>query len=737
MLMTSGYPGRPHIHHLPHLDLAERHRLHGWGRVEPRTPVTVGALATVVLDFELGETPVPAGGHLRVAWLWPYDWAPLQTDDSDAVDHARVTCSRHDVELRLTYAFRGDLIPWNHHLDVEVVGGALRPGDRVHIVCTDWRAPTFIAPQAEFLLLLNPEGGERWLQVPAVDGFPLVAGPAARLVALAPTDVVVGEELELTLRVEDEWGNPRLVGSSPHLEPFPGGTASPSEPATPMPAYLCRARFTETGTHRLRAHLPDTNLQATVNPIRVTSEPPVLRVFWGDLHAGQGSIGCGTGSVTHHFDYARQVAGLHFATHQANDHHVSLDLWEETRRETQTAHEEGAFVTLLGCEWSASTPYGGDRNVIYRRDEPRLRRSGRFFTEDVPDPEPDLTTAAEFLAAMREEPVFINLHAGGRPTNFDFHEPRIESLVEIHSTHGTSDWFVEDALRRGYRVGITAGTDGVTGRPGADHPGSRLIRNLRHGVTGFYLPELTREALWQAIAARRCYATTGERILLHVEVDEHLMGSEFETRGEPLITISIEGTAAVEEVEILCVDEVLWSWRPEPAAIDGDLRVLWSGTEQRGTASDQRAVWDGRLEVRRGSVRACRAVGFVSPEDRFTLADAHNLSWTSVTAGNRMGLILQLDGSDALCRFESGPASFEFTPDLVRQTPLVVDAGGVNRRVMVGPAPDEDAPRHLDLSWRDTRPVDGVCPYWVRVTQVDQQRAWSSPVYVTRRSPEQ
>ena len=41
---------------------------------------------------------------------------------------------------------------------------------------------------------------------------------------------------------------------------------------------------------------------------------------------------------------------------------------------------------------------------------------------------------------------------------------------------GHRSGFVLDAIRRGYRVGITGGTDGVMGRPGACHPGRRLIR---------------------------------------------------------------------------------------------------------------------------------------------------------------------------------------------------------------------------------------------------------------------
>ena len=66
---------------------------------------------------------------------------------------------------------------------------------------------------------------------------------------------------------------------------------------------------------------------------------------------------------------------------------------------------------------------------------------------------------------MEKEKVFLNLHVGGRPTNLDYHAPGIEPLVEIHSTHGTSEWFVKDALSRGYKVGITAGTDGVPKTP--------------------------------------------------------------------------------------------------------------------------------------------------------------------------------------------------------------------------------------------------------------------------------
>ena len=286
---------------------------------------------------------------------------------------------------------------------------------------------------------------------------------------------------------------------------------------------------------------------------------------------------------------------------------------------------------------------------------------------------------------MRDEDVLINMHAGGRPTNLDFHEPAIETLAEIHSTHGTSDWFVLDALRRGYRVGITGGTDGVTGRPGCDHPGSRLIRNVRGGVTAFLAADLTREALWEAMAARRCYATDGPRIRLAVTADGHAMGSEYATDGCPLVAIEAEGTAGIEQVDLLCGTEPLWTWRPAAATVEGAVRVLWGGTERHGGAPQQRAVWKGRFTVDGGRIAKVEPVALVTPFDRVEQTDARTVRFDTVTAGNRMGMCLEIEGGPSTsCRFESDHAAFDFTLSQVRSQPMTVEAGGASRHVIAG-----------------------------------------------------
>ena len=47
--------------------------------------------------------------------------------------------------------------------------------------------------------------------------------------------------------------------------------------------------------------------------------------------------------------------------------------------------------------------------------------------------------------------------------------------------------------------------------------------------------------------------------------------------------------------------------------------------------------------------------------------------------------------------------------------------------------PERVTETHLRLSTRLSPPTGRVTPYLVKVTQVDGQMAWSSPVYVSRR----
>ena len=737
MLLSSGQPGEYIVHHEPELTAAARERAVGRARLRCPLPVTAGAPIAAEFEITVGERGLPAGGRIAIAWRWPLDFGDLQVTEPRAPDFlsTRVATPGADVRVKARYHGVSRFNPWNHAVEMTVCGGSLSSHGTVLVTCSRWQAPTCSTVAARFLVVAQDEAGSDWRQM--VDPAPIAVRPGApaMLGVVVPADAVVGRETTAVVRATDRFGNPAALPEPPRLAVRDGGPAARVGPAWPTAlagAWRVPVRFGETGRAVLRARAGE--LGAVANPIHVHAAVPPQRLLWGDLHAGQGDTGCGLDSLDHHFAFARDVAGLQFASQQANDHYVTAERWQEVQRITRRWHDDGRFVAFLGCEWSALTADGGDRNLIFRGGSAELPRSGRFFSDRPADPAPDAVQARDLHRRLAGNEVLLNLHAGGRPTDLSRHAPELEPLFEVHSTHGTSDWFVLEAIRRGYRIGVTAGTDGVMGRPGACHPGRRLARNCRGGVTGLYAAEATRPAIWEAFQARRCYGTTGERIRLWVEIGRVPMGGECELpAGEPVVVkVEVDGTAAIEMIELLRGTEVVAAARV--AAFDyGRLRLLWGGTRNYGTARDQRVVWDGGLSVEGADVDGAEPVRFESPYDRLE-QEGSSLRWCSATAGGHAGVVLSLRGGPARCRFESAPATFGFSVDAALASPARVPAGGAGCQVEVGPSPVADGPAAAQVALTDDGPAPTAAPvpYWVRVTQVDRSRAWSSPIMVTR-----
>ncbi|MEE2657876.1 MAG: DUF3604 domain-containing protein [Candidatus Latescibacterota bacterium] len=746
----TGKPGDLRLWHRPELNNDQRSRLLGCVDIDfGEAEIVVGEPTTVIVSYHPPATGLPAGARLRLAWRWPFDWWPtLQQQDESEPGYTAVLVEPGPIAgdptpVCFEAAPHGHFDPFNHLVELTVGEPGISAGGRITLVCgagaAGWQAPTFACTRSDFAIALWTPSEPRWQLIAQPQGPRTIAGPPARLLVTGPADVVEEERCVLLFSAEDEWGNLTQVDVESIIlendrEDFAGVRFE--EPVAEKDQTVIRilCRFRRPGVFRIPFSLADTDLKATCNPIRVHSAPPDKRWFFGDLHSGQTDVGCGAGSLTAHFCHAR-VRGLQFASQQANDHYVTRARWAAIHADTAAADGDG-FVAFLGCEWSPPTTDGGDRNVIYGDPQHRrLMRSGRHYLNSPSDPEPDLPTALEFHEQFRSETVILNLHVGGRPTNLEWHEPAIEPLAEIHSTHATSEWFIFDALERGFCIGITAGADGVTGRPGGDHPGHRQNRNVRSGLTAVLAEELTAESLWDAFCARRVYATTGERILLCLSVNGRMMGERAHTSEEEVqVNLVAEGTAAIDRVDLLCGTQIALSRQLAPADPDGTLRFLWSGAERRGTAADQRCVWDGHLRIEGGRVVAERSINFQSADDGAAATDGgRELRWRSTTAGNSAGLDLRINGpDDAQVFFETGPLGFDCALGTLRSETQVRDAGGLHRQVKAGPAPDATASQSAVLSMCCPLPGPGHYPIWVRVIQVDGAVAWSTPVYLER-----
>jgi hypothetical protein len=89
------------------------------------------------------------------------------------------------------------------------------------------------------------------------------------------------------------------------------------------------------------------------------------------------------------------------------------------------------------------------------------------------------------------------------------------------------------------------------------------------GLTAIISPTQTREGLLDALYKRRCYATTGDRIVIDLQVAQSPMGSELTTEKRPGLAYSRHltgyaiGTDHIQKIEIIRSGKVYTTFTPE------------------------------------------------------------------------------------------------------------------------------------------------------------------------------
>lgn len=713
---------------------------YGWAEISPAGAVTAGSTGTWTLTYHVGEYGIDDGGTLKICWRFASDWGKPQADDPAAPNFYSV---HHTGDGRIAHRWdpKGYIRPWQKCLVIDVVEWALSKGDTITVVYGDTSggspgtvAQTFREHTFEFKVVVDSFGTGQFVELPQQPEIEIVPDRAAKLVLLAPTRVAAGEPFAAGVKVEDEWGNPAAGFSGSISLSGPAGIEGLPATVDLTPADGGARRLEglsvgQPGTVTLTATTGQ--LAGESNAIDVVEAHAPLRPYWGDLH-GQSEETVGTNSVEDYFAFARDMSFLDFTGHQGNDFQITDEFWERIGRNARQFYEPGRFVVFPGYEWSATTPAGGDRNVYYLEDDQPIHRTSHWQVDDGGDTSTDRYPVGELFEQLRQgRPALVVPHIGGRPANLAFHDPDLEPVIEITSAWGQFEWFLREAIERGYRVGFSGGSDDHKGRPGASYPGSSSF-GVYGGMTCLLARELTREGIWEAIFARRCYATSGPRILLEATATDdagrgHDIGAAF-TASRLRLALRVVGTDEIEEIRLMRGLECLQRW-PEPLPREADrLRVVWSGARIRGR--DRIATWDGRLTLTGARLDNARGFAFDSANEGIVEQTERSLAWRSVTSGDEDGVVFDVqEEADATLTFASERASFTLPLGDLRDEPFVHDAGGVDLQVRVERLP-RGSGREVRLDIDEPLPPGETHACYVRVTQIDGNRAWSSPFYI-------
>ncbi len=567
------------------------------GKVDP--PFAIAAeTGTWRLGFELARKiegvpslllEITSGRHNRG------DFAPLQTDNASKPGY--VTARLADgTPLRLApvkqkkgTAFRMDIagrtLPERSQI-VVVIGDT--SGGGTGTTAQDLRMLN------KFISLSCPESraekrSQRENAAPAdnpmvgVCVMNIVGGDVEHLRAYVPSQCKPGEEVEVLIRPEDRFSNLswRALGD---LDVFLGEQKLEAA-VRPVKGSTCArvaVRLLNAGTYRLRIVDRASGKECLTNPTTCRPSRDPYNMYWGILH-GHTEISDGCGTVDNYYRQMRDECALDFGAVSDHDHlNETLDShWTIVCQAARKWHEPGRFVTFLGYEWAKWRKNGdGDRNVYRLQDDQPMFRSevGHY-------PRP----ADLFRALSGKKAIIIPHHPAGDGNFCDYkdHDPEHERFIEIHQVRGCYECpaemgnpliakpdrpggqlvkggFVSDALAMGWRAGFTAGGDDHMGTAGTDRPfWEQNGVPIYAGSMAVLATERTREALWDGLWNRRVIATSGPRVLLHVDLNGHLIGSELKASAEPAlktsrrISVQFLGTAPVQRIDVIRNNKVV------------------------------------------------------------------------------------------------------------------------------------------------------------------------------------
>ena len=722
---------------------------YGTARLTPDAPVTAGEYGTWEFTYTAGRYGIDNTGSILVCWRFASDWARPQTSDPVAENYltARTTAA---ARLDVQYRFKAFQRPWYHVAWVDVLDGDIAPGDEIVLTYGDTsggspghRAQTAVESASLWQVFVDPLNTRRFVALDDCPSVGIVCGPAERIVVTIPSQAACGGTVSTVIRAQDMWGNV--------AEEFAGAVdislEGDVEAVDPVRCVLTAgdrgvkrvdvAAPPEPGVWRLRARHVDTGLEAISNPCICSATPSDLSRYWGDNH-GQSSEALGLGTVRDYFAYARDMAAIDFATNQGNDLDISDEGWTAIQSAAKEFYEPGRFVAFLGYEWSGNSSCGGDRNVIFLGDDETIYRSSHLNVDDGgSDPSTDRCPVSELFGEFDGRTGVLSIpHVGGRYANLAFHDSALEPVIEVYSGWGLFEWFIDDALRRGMIVGFCAGSDDHKGRPGAAQPGTKIF-GVYGGLTCVPAAELSRESIFRGLKERRCYATSGARIIVDATCDGHPIGAEFHAASAPTIRGRVVGCDGIDSAEIFRFDhgdDAATRAHAVPinddAPLSNRIRVAWTGMRQ--IPRYFQTVWDGSLKLSAGSILHAEPYAFDTPLERIVEQSERHVTWKSQTTGDEDGVIVEIDApSDARLHFTSEPCKFDIRVGDIGADPTVFPAGGVGQRITVQRLRATEPPSDVSFEWQDDgKPSARRTAYYLKVKQMDGHVAFTSPWYI-------
>ncbi len=538
---------------------------------------------TFIITFKAGpELTIPTGGHItmEVPATWDAYLANCFRRGIQTVGNREqikpgygaftdVECSNPNVQLELA-ASRGRIVDL---VDVAVTEGEVIPGDEIRIIMGPPDGNLVqVQKHAQKVILatgVDLMGDQVYRRVATQPTLKVIGTYPDRFRVFAPAVVESGQDFTVRVLPVDIYSYNPATRYEGHAQIFSDGNVHipdglDIDTNTDPKGVSATARVSSPGTHFITALDAETGISGRSNPI-VADFLHDRRIYFGEMHS-QMWCSMGTGTTTEFFEWGRDNAGLDFcapANHYNWRFEVTDEIWQELVDTCNKFNDPGRFATMVSYEWGGARG-SGHKNVYYRGDYGEF---AYWYRGEHNSPE-------GFWESLKGRDVLTVPHHSKSWIDWSYRNDEHQRLVEICSNWDIAEEAgprsVQDALAMGHRLGFVGGTDS---HYGLANQGSYHV-NDGNALACVMATELTRDAIWQALYERRCYATTGDRIVLDFSMNGHPMGTDIPVELDGMeprsFLLRVAGTYRIDLVEIIRNNEVVFSAEPGKDTWEGE-----------------------------------------------------------------------------------------------------------------------------------------------------------------------
>ena len=618
--------------------------------------------------------PLPAGTIIAVEHPSFYS-GQFQSLDSSQDNFISVESDASFVVKTLRRNVLPGLDVGNNFLVVVEITSEMFSGQRLGIRYSRLRIPSI--SYDKFSLPLQVSAGDRFFPVD-VDSFPIAPGPAKRLVVSAPSIIHIGKSFDAHVVVVDESGNP-TNRAIPGLEILIDGKFSKRLERTDEPKLLISdLMFEKEGLHRIDVRSSGGSLRGRSNLIYAAGyDAP--NIFWSDFH-------------------------LHMNGHETKGGFSAEFLQERHKASLDVISIPGSKIssTIASSEFHRPLAEGG--NMIL------LDEKYQIALADVP------------LDHRR-------LNA------------RYPILAEIIAGRSQYEWLGIRLADLGYKVSFVGSQSShLTGTPNRHAKSAMLVRVGED---------------WQtALNEGRTYVVSEGRPILLVKVNNAHAGMRIPYSSRRQIEGEVHATYGIHTIELLKNGVVIGSKKPGLAASSNVIQIQMSSPNKPLVWDLPRngREWIGYLKSSKGRITDVSTKHYGDMHNMASTADSSRLDFITWTHGGSRSFLVEVDTEEPKALFELAlMAGFEdsriqpgyrgstqtpairqlFSLDQLESNAITrtIETFGYYDQVKISLL-DKKLPTSQDFEFVDSTNMRPGDYYYVRITGVEDERVWSSPVYV-------